>query len=93
MTDIQISQLVQDVINGKEDPRKANKILHNIRNLHHTPHFIDNCMEEVSELIEHETIVYPEYISQWVKAEDGFNCSVNGIDNRRRDYRNSIDHY
>ena len=93
MTDIQISQLVDDVINGKENPVKAGRILHKIRNLHHTPIFVDECIEEVRKLIVKIDLPYAEYKSQWVRATDGFDYTINSLDNRSRDYRNSIDHF
>ena len=71
MTDDQISQLVQDCINGLEDPRKALHIIWKYENIHLNPEFIRTCLDKVEELIEPEQEVKVPHKSQWVRIGTG----------------------
>ena len=69
MTDDKISQLVQDVIDGKEDPRKALHIVQGFRNIHLDPDFIEYCLDKISELIDPEEEIKVHHKSQWVRIK------------------------
>jgi len=111
MTDTQISELTQNVIDGQEDPAKALDIVWKIKEGNE---FATKCWNKILEVLWETRTKYckatlikwnalnsqtpkmeykTNYRSQWVEAEDGFNYSSNRLDNQRRDYKNSIDHF
>ena len=50
MTDTQISQLVQDVIDGKEDPSKALNLIWPLN--HENPKWIRGCAEQIIKVLQ-----------------------------------------
>jgi len=54
MTDTQISQLVQDVINGIENPSKALNLVWPLENTHHNPTWINKCVEQIIKVLNSE---------------------------------------
>ena len=95
MTDIQLSQLVQDCINGIQEPTKA---LRTVRRIKEGNKFATRCFKQIEILVNLDSQTprmraNPVYISQWVEATDSFNYSSNRLDNQKRDYKHSVDHY
>lgn len=108
MTDIQLSELTQAVVDGQEDPGKALDIVWKIKA--GNP-YAKKCWNKILEILtaqrendlakwkalNSQTPIKPpyktDYKSQWVEATDGFNYTSSSLDNQKRNYRNSIEHF
>jgi len=55
MTDDKISQLVQDVVNGKEDPSKALNLIWPLN--HENPKWIQECAEQIINVLQQNATI------------------------------------